>query len=303
MYFPYLRGRQYELLALKELAQKKIISQKVCPIVEPIKLSPTFKNTFAIYKELSHKLALIINPEYGSLVNAGTDIYIEYISDNIIPAIIVNDSSDYNICSMFPKSESLAIVRDRDNAGKYSALFSDDVPTYTAIPDESRIRRSLGNTNNCILLEDRFNKQSTNAQYVNTEDEFYSDDHLYYSSEGYYGFGDYSIIGNYYEEGGFSPKAVAIHMVYLDKDKSLRVHHFVSDSNEGIEDVAGKFYEAVTKFRDFWAENNMASQETDAVKTLIDYASKGYYPGLPTIKKLSIMHHIELISKLLDGRL
>ena len=31
MYFPYFRGRQYELLALKELAQKKLINKK--PIV------------------------------------------------------------------------------------------------------------------------------------------------------------------------------------------------------------------------------------------------------------------------------
>ena len=37
MYFPYLRGRQYELLALKELAQKELISNLIIPVVEPIK--------------------------------------------------------------------------------------------------------------------------------------------------------------------------------------------------------------------------------------------------------------------------
>ena len=38
MYFSYFRGRQYELLALKELAQKKLIGNLVIPVVEPIKM-------------------------------------------------------------------------------------------------------------------------------------------------------------------------------------------------------------------------------------------------------------------------
>lgn len=41
MYFPYLRGRQYELLALRELVSRGLISNKVIPIVEPVKLSTT----------------------------------------------------------------------------------------------------------------------------------------------------------------------------------------------------------------------------------------------------------------------
>ncbi len=39
MYFPYFRGRQYELLALKELAAKSLISSFVVPVIEPVKLS------------------------------------------------------------------------------------------------------------------------------------------------------------------------------------------------------------------------------------------------------------------------
>lgn len=45
MYFPYLRGRQYELLALRELATNHLLGDYVTPIVEPVKLSPTLVNT------------------------------------------------------------------------------------------------------------------------------------------------------------------------------------------------------------------------------------------------------------------
>ena len=82
---------------------------------------------------------------------------------------------------------------------------------------------------------------------------------MYYSDDNYCGFGDYSIVGCDYNETGFAPYAVAIHIVYFDKDKILRIKHFISDSNEDISDVAGKFYEAVTKLNT-WYEQGQNSQ-------------------------------------------
>ena len=34
MYFPILRGRQFELLALRECVNKSLLSNKIIPIVE-----------------------------------------------------------------------------------------------------------------------------------------------------------------------------------------------------------------------------------------------------------------------------
>jgi len=45
MYFPYLRGRQYELIAIRELAEKGKLSKRIIPIIEPVKLSTTIKST------------------------------------------------------------------------------------------------------------------------------------------------------------------------------------------------------------------------------------------------------------------
>jgi hypothetical protein len=149
------------------------------------------------------------------------------------------------------------------------------------------------------MFEDKFKKQEKNADYLKQEDEFYSDDHIYFSEEGFVGFGDYSIIGNEYVESGFAPYAVAIHIIYFAEDDMLRVRHFVSDSNDDIYDVAGKFHEAVIKFKK-WYDAGQSMQLTSALSTLLTYAENGYYPGLPTIKKLSIMHHLELVGKYLD---
>ena len=46
------------------------------------------------------------------------------------------------------------------------------------------------------------------------------------------GFADYSVVGEEYNDTGFAPHAVAIHIVYFDTDDSLHVRHFVSDSND-----------------------------------------------------------------------
>ena len=303
MYFPYFRGRQYELLALKELAQRQLISSNtVIPIVEPIKISSTFNSTLKMYEDNNMNLSLILNPEVGELAGEDISMLFNRINDNIIPAIIINESTEdisdeldkYNISL----SKILSILTSRDFVSDYNEMFFKISPKYTLFPDERRIRRSI--QGNKVLFEDKFKKQLKNADYLKNVDEFFSEEHLYYAEEGYYGFGDYSIIGNSYEESGFAPRAVAIHIVYFDNEELLRVHHFVSDSNYGTEDVAGKFYEAVIKLVNQF--ENDRKNKTFALDTLIDYARRGYYPGLPTIKKLSIMHHLELVNSYLSGK-
>lgn len=300
MYFPYFRGRQYELLALKELAQKGLISKYVIPVVEPIKISPTLKNTIQSFEKADLDLAMILNPAVGDFADSDASSLLEIKSDSIIPAVIFNESAEETFISMeklgMNKNTLLSVLNNQDYVDYFKEIYSDDDPAYVLLPDERRMRRAV--KENKVLFEDKFNKQSKNSDYLKCEDEPFSEDHIFFKDEGYKGFGDYSIVGDNYEEVGFSPRAVAIHIVYLSDENELRIHHFVSDSNYDIADVAGKFYEAVTKLLD-WYNKGQERQRTNALSTLIDYAQKGYYPGLPTIKKLSIMHHLELINKYL----
>ncbi len=34
MYFPYLRGRQFELIALRELVENQLIGNHICPVID-----------------------------------------------------------------------------------------------------------------------------------------------------------------------------------------------------------------------------------------------------------------------------
>ena len=51
MYFPYLRGRQYELLALRELVKNNLLGEHIIPIIEPVKLSSTLVKDYSSSKK------------------------------------------------------------------------------------------------------------------------------------------------------------------------------------------------------------------------------------------------------------
>jgi hypothetical protein len=302
MYFPYFRGRQYELLALRELAQGGLLCGHVIPVVEPIKITSTYNAAVKLFTDTHQPLAIILNPAVGDLSKgAATGVILPSITGSVIPSVIMGKNA-FDAMSVLASNgktadNMLAVMTNRDFLNDYHDLFNTLPPKYTLFPDERSIRRAI--KENKVMFEDKFKKQEKNADYLKQDDEFYSDDHLYFRDEGFVGFGDYSIVGNEYDESGFAPRAVAIHIVYFYDDNTLRVKHFVSDTNDDVSDVAGKFHEAVMKLKR-WYDAGQSRQLTTALSTLLSHAENGYYPGLPTIKKLSIMHHLELVGTFLD---
>jgi len=306
MYFPYFRGRQYEMLALKDLARGGLLGKYVTPVVEPVKLSSTFDSSLKAFSEAQMYVALIFNPSVGDLAGNLNNIAPLYTrignEKKIIPSVLINSNTKNTLAELtsvgISEESILSILNNRDFLDVYKSLFDATSPMYTLFPDERQIRRAV--SQNKVLFEDKFQKQDKNANYP--EDEFFSEDHLYFKDEGFIGFGDYSIVGDEYTKSGFAPYAVAIHIVYFAADNTLRIRHFISDSNDDISDVAGKFHEAVSKLAR-WYEDGQHRQLTVGLETLLNHFKNGTYPGLPTLKKLSIMHHLELMAKYLDGGL
>ncbi|GIP50934.1 hypothetical protein J53TS2_45250 [Paenibacillus sp. J53TS2] len=312
MYYPIIRGRQYDLLAIRELTINNKLSQYIIPIIEPIKLNSTLISTLNEITNAQNKAIVISNPKVGSFtgeleIEDIRDKFIEIIKDNdVIVGHHFNKDSTDQISELIEYydvelSQIVVIHKEKKLVSLYNEIFTEDTPLLNLIPLDNSFRRQL-NGKKLVGLDDKFNKMLRNADYLENENEFFSEEHLFFEEEGYVGFSDYSVVGADYSESGFAPYAVAIHIVYPNEENALEIMHFVSDSNRDTSDPAGKFSEALEKLIE-WYEGYSYDDRMDtlAMQVLKRHYEEGTYPGLPTLKKLSIMHHLELVGNILEG--
>lgn len=315
MYYPYLRGRQNELLGLQELLDAGRLSKKIVPVVEPVRFNSTFINTLKKFIDCEHPIILIRNPKVGKFyveyeeakkknkdkqevlkeyeeILYSEDIGNAYLLDSyVVEKILENETEE---------KENVYLINTNKGNYQYYEDYGEDLRVKASfIPNGDMDFKDVVE-GECIGLDDSYKKKKKNADYMNEPDEFFSKNHLTFQKRGYQGYSDYTIVGNEYEESGFAPLAIAIHIVYLGRKNALNIHHFVSDSNYDFKDPARKFEEAMSKLMN-WEGLDMI-RGTKGVEGLINYYENEKFPGLGVIKKYSIMHHLELIGNFLEGQ-
>lgn len=321
MYFPYLRGRQNELLCLRELLQTDRLHGTIIPVVEPVRCNSTFFTTLKRFIEADRDLIVIRNPKVGKFysdyeemkkkIEEETDAdkkrkmqstlaaYQSLLNDpHIIRAYLCDAGIVAQCLEGGLNVEDIVLINTgNDTFDYYEENATRLAAIYTLIPKDEDFKESVRGAS--VVLEDCYVKAKRNIDYIESPDESFSRNHLSYVKRGYKGFSDYSIVGNTYEESGFAPLAVAIHILYFGRKNELRVHHFVSDSNENISDPARKFEEAMNKLLT-WPDFSIIPK-TRGLQMLREYYLEGRFPGLGVIKKCSIMHHLEMMGKYLEG--
>lgn len=312
MYSPYLKGKQFEFLAIRELACEFGAEEKrkVLPIIEPVKRSTRDAST--AFKELIQAdwpFALVLNPHLGDFQRGDNDYY-SVVCENLapypdkwIPAFLLDERDDISgkisaenfgsIMAILPKDEQL---------DKWEDFLRLDVVKYIVIcnADSSSLLRKikhLGDGKILIRLDDCFQAEAKNALYAGKEDQFFNDNHAVYTEDGLAGFADYTTLPSKFIEGGVSPTVVAIHLTYMKGDEEIRIRHFLSDPNaKSKENTQGKFYEAGIQIGPFFNEH--LSDRTDDVSRLIEFVNNSHFPGLGSIKKYTMKHHITLMSRI-----
>lgn len=314
MYYPYLRGKQFELLALREFSNEYKNNSKIVPIIEPVKKQVNGLNAAALSMiENGMKFAVILNPSDGDYKHTGidNDILMSLTAltddrDNWIPAYIykhngktlLDHAKQNNLLNLMIIFPSGADVNDEE----LMEFLSKDEVAFVVSGNLSNNRSARGRLlrlgKALISLEDRFNERPRNADYANEVDEIFSEDFAYYQDDRLAGFADFTPMAKDFIEGGMLPYAIAIHLTYQKSDDQIFVHHFVSDNNFDQSNIRGKFHEAAVKIAPFF--NNNGLYHTSAVDELIRRAdSDDGYPGLGYIKKLSVKNHLELITHIL----
>lgn len=322
MYFPYLRGRQNELLCLRELLDAGKLSSKVIPIIEPVKFSSTFFSTLTKFIEMDHKVIVIRNPEVGSFRKELGDMRknIEKESDEkkkeklkktldgygevwnnpgIQKAYLVDDKVISEIRENKLDAKDIVMINIKKGNYHYYEEYGDEIAgKYTVVPKGGDFEDII--EDDIIILEDSYRKAKRNIDYIENPDELFSRNHIVYKKRGFVGFSDFSMVGNEFDESGFAPLAIAIHIMYFGNRDELKIHHFVSESNESISDPARKFEEAMNRLVNW--ENFALIPKTIGLNSLIECYNIGKFPGLGVIKKYSLIHHIQMMGEYLEAR-
>jgi hypothetical protein len=316
MYFPYLRGKQYELLALKELSALLGSQQKVVPIIEPVRgtAGSGLNRCLVSLMDSAVDFILVMNPSVGELLNplVAPDIA-GYLSQQTGSAswnlgLILDERTDVAALITSYRNQAagqqhrLTLIHKglADGLADLPSLTSDLNREMDVIDDRWRRRyfRDLLLSSRGVTLRDGFPGEERNAAYLSKEESVFTDDHLFFSEESWYGFSDYLTIGEPYSDGGFTPRAVAIHWTYEPQvGGQVMIRHFTSVSNGDTSNVGGKFLEAAGKLVAFLDAQNIHTQASNVMRT---HVANSTYPGLGIVKKLSIQNHLELVSGILS---
>ncbi len=316
MYFPYLRGKQYELLALKELSGLLGDQHKVTPIIEPVRSTAGsgLDRCLVALMDMTVDFVLVLNPSVGELRTplVAPDLA-DYLSQQDRSAswnlgLLVDENTDASALvasyrdAVETKQRRLTLIHKglANGLNELPALTSDLRRELDVIDDRWRRRyfRDLLATSGGVTLRDGFPGEERNSAYLRKDESVFTDDHLFYAEENWRGFSDYLTVGEPYSEGGFTPRAVAIHWTYEPQPRGpVIIRHFTSETNGDTSNVGGKFLEAVGKLVVFLDAHDIHTQASEVMRA---HAANGTFPGLGIVKKLSIQNHLELMSGILS---
>lgn len=301
MYFPYLRGRQFELIALREYAIHTKGEQKVIPIIEPVrKTFNSLKIALSKFEASDFTIALILNPQVGEIKSINETL--DNLSGELelvswIPSFIVkNNIQEINkYIAQNGFSDVMLICSNNTDTSSNEFLefaLSKNVKYIVSVENKSLKRRLRGTNKNLILLSDCFKPKKRNSDYLDAPPEKFTEENIFFTEENYSGFSDYTTISSEFNEGGTTPFAVSIHLTYQRKNEEIWIRHFTSISNDDQANIQGKFAEAAQKAVRFLDKKDI---QTVASIELRDYYRLKKYPGLGMVKKISIKNHLELI--------
>lgn len=314
MYYPYFRGKQYELIAIRENAER-MSRAGVIPILEPVKQNvSSLRRTLETLIKHNVEFVLIVNPQCGDLcdidpvsINELIDTTLAGYRNFSLGYIVNQQTSLRNVVEMCKStSHTVSIVhsgyqRSRELSDALSDLAN--VATHIFLEEScSKLYRKHFSGKTRVLIRDGFIKR-TNREHP--EIEHFSDLHITYKDEGVDGFGDFLIVGDDYSEGGGPAYAIAIHLTFIDasEDDDMFLKHYVSDRTSTPVDPGGKFLEALQKLVDDVERKNSKIYRSDAVAEYLHCHKREHYPGLGYVKKLSMQHHIELVINVLTSDL
>lgn len=284
MYYPYFRGKQFDLLALTALIEAHRLSTHVLPIIEPVKNSTALKKFITLAQREHQAFYLIQNPQAGDFLTKEGILYLDALS--LDKAMIVEQPIE-----TLNQEPQLFVINNAT-----PALQSDWQANQTKVLLSKEFRLLQKVKGEKIISQDPFTRLPKANFYQECPDEFFSDTHLTFHKSGFVGFSDFSIDSRIYYERSYPSKRLSLHLVYFENEH-LRIHHFLS--SEEAPTQKDKFIEVMNEVQP-WTSKLCGENLTLGLELLLHAVSKDKFPGIGVMRKAAVMHHMELISRYLD---
>lgn len=272
-YYPLIRGKQADLLAIREAVQHDL-SPHIIPIIEPVKDNAALPSTVAAFAAAHHPLYVIANPQVGTF---GLLAAPKHPLPAVLPAPIRSaryfDAQPAPLIIASTMAEALALSSRQ----------------AVVLPNEARYR-ALGKPQ-AIYLGDWYPTRDRTEDYYRVQTELYQYPKATLSGAGW---ADYPNSTHHYEEGGYPQRAIALHLLFSHAE-ALYWRHFVSVNNADFSQPQQKFFEAVAPLP-AWLANQPAAA-TAATDQLLALAAARHFPGLGKLRELQIRHNLTIIGR------
>lgn len=319
MYYPYLYARRGEVLAFRDVMSQLKADNTVVPVLEPVSSDiSSLRLALEAAKKAAQPAYLVLNPALGKFkeVTAETKAWmadalsIAQSNPFVRPAILIGPNETLAHLRTYVKAwggrEAGVILRGNNLsanviAAETAGKFSKAMYFLTGGTPTPSVLAAFG-SKNCVLVEDRFLVQPSNALYKGIEQ--FTGMHLTYKKMGYGGFSDYTGLAAKFREGGSLPAAVAIHLTFYEtKTREVSIEHFVSTSKLASDrDLPKKMREAIAAVVAARTRHGDSFGLSAAYKLYMDAHAKKSDVSLQKSKRWSVGHHMDLMSGLLSGR-
>lgn len=302
MYYPILRGKLNELLALRQLAILEL-PKYFCPVIEPVREDLSgLKKTIIELNDNNIEPIVIINPLKGDFKGQFINITdsLNHNSDlKYLPCFILHDRIESLPAEISSLSRyALFVTRGVDNQ-----VIADSEKAELTFINHDISPNIIKKIKNVVLCGDFFKRQSKNADYP--EESSFSSLHTYYDELGAVGFSDYTITGEEFSESGGPAYVVTIHLSYIDSGRfeEMFIRHYSSYADGTPAQPGAKFLDALKKLViDISSEKN-PFVKTNALQEFLTLNNPpSHFPGLGQVKKISIKHHIETLVDYLNNK-
>ncbi|MDH0864892.1 sce7725 family protein [Mitsuaria sp. GD03876] len=321
MYYPYLHGKQKEVLALRHLAPVLGAEGQLQPVLEPVRQAATsMRHTLEACEAHRLQVWLVVNPvrqdfellRPSETLEWGRQLFTSLSRRQWIhPTLMLGPALTPEVVRRFVQlfgSRPLGLVVGADapplpdvmallgGAQVRRVFFKDSEPAPAA-------RAALGGAG-CVWVENR-RLPETHDLRVN-ERHLFTDRAASFRAAGLAGFSDYTTLPSRPEAPELPSRTIAFRLSFLRQPSTsgeVWIEHFMNgrcSAEEGGPDA--RFRYALQAFHAALDRTDACFGPTEAVRRYLTSLIDGSTPSRALSKQWEVMHHLELVSGMLAGR-